>query len=177
MKTLAFPHSREAFLASTLLRMLFSYQQEPPLSVLPEGYSYPSRSNWKNDFPKEDFSNHNPQLHCHPVYIFSFTLNSNGSVVKNHLPAMQETWARFLGQEDPLEEGMATHSSILARKMLWTEERGGLQSMGLQRVRHDWSDWPRTYQAYLTLGLIVVNHAPVNILEKVQGTSTWGKLF
>ena len=44
-------------------------------------------------------------------------------------------WVRPLGREDPLEKGMATHSSILARKMPWTEEPGGLQSMGLQRVR------------------------------------------
>ena len=42
-----------------------------------------------------------------------------------------------LGQEDPLEEGMTTHSSILAWKILWTEEPGGLQSMGLQRVKHN----------------------------------------
>ena len=52
-------------------------------------------------------------------------------------PAMQETWVRFLGQEDPLEEGVATHSSILAWRVPWTEEPGGLQSMGLQRVGHD----------------------------------------
>ena len=56
--------------------------------------------------------------------------------VKN-LPAMQEIWARFLGQEDPLEEGKATHSSILAWRVPWTEEPGGLQSMGWQRVGHD----------------------------------------
>ena len=56
--------------------------------------------------------------------------------VKN-LPAMQEAWVRSLGQEDPLEEGMATHSSILAWRTPWTEEPGGLQSIGLQRVRHD----------------------------------------
>ena len=59
-------------------------------------------------------------------------------MVKN-LPAMQETqetWVRSLGQEDPLEKEMATHSSILAWKILWTEEPGGLQSMGLQRVGH-----------------------------------------
>ena len=51
--------------------------------------------------------------------------------------AMQETWVRSLSWEDPLEEGMATHSSILAWRIPWTEEPGGLQSMGLQRVRHD----------------------------------------
>ena len=53
-------------------------------------------------------------------------------LVKN-LPAMQETWVRSLGQEDPLEKGMATHSSILAWSIPWTEDPG----MGLQRVRHD----------------------------------------
>ena len=54
-----------------------------------------------------------------------------GSVVKN-LPAMQETRVRPLGQEDPLEKGMATHSSILAWRIPWTEECGGLQFTGLQ---------------------------------------------
>ena len=56
--------------------------------------------------------------------------------VKN-LSAMQETWAQPLGQEDPLEEEMATHPSILAWRIPWTEEPGGLQSMGPQRVTHD----------------------------------------
>ena len=55
----------------------------------------------------------------------------------NNLPAVQETQVRSLGQEDPLEKGMATHSSILAWKISWTEEPGGLPSMGSQRVRHD----------------------------------------
>ena len=53
------------------------------------------------------------------------------------LPAMQETRVRSLGREDPPEEGMATHSSILAWRIPWTEEPGGLQSMGSQRVGHD----------------------------------------
>ena len=52
------------------------------------------------------------------------------------LPAMWETWVRPLGWEDPLEMGMATHSSILAWRIPWTEESGGLQSVGSQRVRH-----------------------------------------
>ena len=56
--------------------------------------------------------------------------------VKN-LPAMQETWVRSLGWEDPLEKGKATHSSILAWRIPWTEELGRLQSMGFQRVRHN----------------------------------------
>ena len=52
-------------------------------------------------------------------------------------PAMQETWVQSLSWEDPLEEGMATPVFILAWRILWTEEPGGLQSMGSQRVRHD----------------------------------------
>ena len=57
-------------------------------------------------------------------------------MVKN-LPAMLETWVQTLGQEDPMEKGMATHSSILAWRIPWTEKPGGLQSMGSQRVGHD----------------------------------------
>ena len=53
------------------------------------------------------------------------------------LPAMWETWVQSLGQEDPLEKEMATHSSTLAWKIPWMEEPGGLQSMGSQRVGHD----------------------------------------
>ena len=58
-------------------------------------------------------------------------------MVKNP-PAIRETWVRSLGWEDPLEEGLATHPSIHAWRIPWTEEPGGLQSMGSQRVRHDW---------------------------------------
>ena len=57
-------------------------------------------------------------------------------MVKN-LPVIQETQVRSLGQEDPLEKGMAIHSSTFAWRIPWTEEPGGLQSMGSQRVRHD----------------------------------------
>ena len=56
-------------------------------------------------------------------------------MVKN-LPAVQEIQVQSLAREDPLEKGMATHSSILAWRFPWTEEPGGLQSMGSQRVRH-----------------------------------------
>ena len=55
------------------------------------------------------------------------------------LPAMRETRVRSLGQEDPLEKEMATHSSILAWRLPWTEEPGRLQFMGSQRVGHDWA--------------------------------------
>ena len=74
--------------------------------------------------------------------------NNNGHVIINLwaslvvqmvkcLPAMRETWVRFLSWEDPVEKGMATHSSTLAWKIPWMEEPGRLQSMGLQRVGHD----------------------------------------
>ena len=56
--------------------------------------------------------------------------------VKN-LPAMQEIWVRSLGQEDPLEKGMGTHTSILSWRIPWTEEPDGLLSTELQRVRHN----------------------------------------
>ena len=57
-------------------------------------------------------------------------------MVKN-LPAMQETWVQSQGQEDPLEKEMATHSNVLAWRIIWTEEPGGLLSMGSHRVGHD----------------------------------------
>ena len=56
--------------------------------------------------------------------------------VKN-LPAMQESWIRSLAQKDPLEKDMTAHSNLLTWGITWTEEPGGLQSMGSQRVRHD----------------------------------------
>ena len=56
-----------------------------------------------------------------------------------HLSTMQETWVRSRGRDDPLEKEMATHSSTLAWKIPWTEEPGRLQSIGSQRVRHDWT--------------------------------------
>ena len=56
-----------------------------------------------------------------------------------HLPGMLETWVWSLGREDPLEKEMATHSSTLAWRIPWREEPGGLQSMGLQRVAHNWA--------------------------------------
>ena len=65
-------------------------------------------------------------------------------MVKNR-PATWETWVRSLDQEDPLEKGMATHSSVLAWRIPWTEEPGGLQSMGSQRVGHDWATNTHTH--------------------------------
>ena len=69
-------------------------------------------------------------------------------VVKN-LPAMQETRVWFLGWKDSLEKGMATHSSILAWEIPWTDEPGGLQLIWLQRARHDWATNIYTHTASL----------------------------
>ena len=63
-----------------------------------------------------------------------------------HLLIMWETWVQSLGQEDPLEKEMTTHSSILAWKIPWTEEPGGLPSLRSHRVGHDWSDLARLIQ-------------------------------
>ena len=73
-----------------------------------------------------------------PWTVFSDILRGfpGGSVVEN-LPAKKKMWVRSQGGEDPLEKEMATHSRILAWRIPWTEEPGGLQSMGLQRVGHN----------------------------------------
>ena len=71
------------------------------------------------------------------IYLFPEIGVSLVSQLVKNLPAVQETWVQSLGWEDPLEKEMATHSSILAWKISWTEEPGELQSMGSQRVRHN----------------------------------------
>ena len=85
-----------------------------------------------------------------------------GSAVKN-LPAVQEsqeTQVWSLGQEDSLQEDMATHSSIRAKKIPWTEEPGGLQCMGSQSVRHNWSDWVRM-------------HSTISVPDSLVSASPW----
>ena len=85
-------------------------------------------------------------IHTHIfVYIYTYKCFPGGSAVKNLLvmQEMQETRVLPLVWEDPLEKGMTTHSSILAWRIPWTEEPGGLQSMGSQRVIQDWAQaWP-----------------------------------
>jgi len=73
-------------------------------------------------------------FHCIPLCTIWASL-----VAQKHLSTMWETWVWSLGQEDPLEKETATHSSTLAWKIPWVEKPGRLQSMGLQRVRHDWA--------------------------------------
>ena len=83
--------------------------------------------NWRKTVLKFDTSLIDP---------FSIYTGTQAQMVKN-LPAMHETWVQSLGQEDPLEKKMATHSSILAWETSWIEEPGGLQSMESQRMEHD----------------------------------------
>ena len=74
------------------------------------------------------------------IYVFIYTYICGASLVTKlikNLPAMQETQVQSLGREDPQEKDVTTHSSIIAWRIPWTEEPGGLRFVGLQRVRHD----------------------------------------
>ena len=82
------------------------------------------------------------------LYIYIYVWASLVAQLVKNLPAVQETWVQSLGWEDPLENKMATHSSTLAWKISWTEEPGGLQSMGSQRIGHDRAT--NTYLHFLT---------------------------
>ena len=106
---------------------------------------------WVYSFLKQGIKNFPPNAsaYCHYWITGSFSTDVKwhlllftkfpygGTVVKN-LAAKQETQVQSLGQEDPLEKEMTTHSSILAWRISWTKEPGRLQSMESQRVRHDW---------------------------------------
>ena len=95
------------------------------------------------------------------------------SVVKNlpAMPELQETWVRSLGQEDPLEEVMATYFSILAWRVPRTEEPDGLQSIGLQRVRHNGSDFACMHARYVkTIHMILrTDHFHIKYSTLIQG--------
>ena len=81
----------------------------------------------------------------------SYTRASLVSHTVKNLPATRETWVQSLGGEDPLEEGMATYASILAWRIPWTEDPSRLQSMGSQRVRHDYVTATFTFSPVLKL--------------------------
>ena len=88
------------------------------------------------------FSRHTQWPHtymCGLLFIYTHTWASLVAQMVKNPAAMRETWVQSLGWEDPLEKGTTTHSSILAWRIPWTEEPGGLQFMWLQRVRHDWA--------------------------------------
>ena len=115
--------------------------------VIPQRFYLPMPPHWGLEFQRMDFRGTEilrPQQtadrhgiltnrsECVPINL-GFP---GGQTIKN-LPAMWETWVQSLGQEDPLEEGVATHSSILTWRIPRTEEPGGLQSMQSQRIRYD----------------------------------------
>ena len=111
----------------------------PPLSVVTEHWVEPSLLCYTAN------SHLLSILHKENVYA-----SLVAQTVKN-LPAVQETQVRSLGQEDFLEKGMATHSSILAWRISWTEEPGGLQSMELQRIRHIWANFTFTFFTFQSI--------------------------
>ena len=82
---------------------------------------------------------------------------------------MQETWARSLGWEDPLEKGMTTHSSIFTWRIPWTEEPGGLQSIGSQRVEHD----QVTKHAHSTLLILIVVGDALPVVPQLYFLPFW----
>ena len=105
--------------------------------------------------------------------ILSFDAPSLVAQMVKHLPMMRETRLRSLGREDPLEKEMATHSSTLAWKILWIEEPGGLQTLGLQRVGHNWASllhWPTTIDSHYILlrWEIPAQFSSVQSLSRVQ---------
>ena len=93
---------------------------------IPQKQSHGERALWMGRKEEETHQEHSTGLVASLV----------AQMVKN-LPAMQKAQVHSLGRDDPLEKGMATHSSVLACRIPWTEEPGGLQSMGSQRIRHD----------------------------------------
>ena len=90
---------------------------------------------------------------------------------------MQEMLVQLLGWEDPLEESMATHSSVLAWRILWTEEPGGLWSMGSQRVGHDWAtNTLKKKKTFLTIQLSSAKQLPSTVELEANGQRPPGKL-
>ena len=120
-----------------------------PCSALPPGLPLPSSKALPPPLspcphPAKVLPSFSPSCLYPPGYLFlAYTLEysvpraSPGAQTVKHLPAMRETWVLSLGREDPLEKEMATHPRILAWKTPWTDEPGGLESTGLQSLRHD----------------------------------------
>ena len=96
------------------------------------------------------------------LYIICGIIPTMGQMVKN-LSAVHKTWVWSLGQEDALEKGMATHSSILAWRILWTEEPGGLQSMRTQRVVQDWAT--NTFTSLFMVHIIYVTPCVIHYVS------------
>ena len=100
-------------------------------------------------------------LPCFFIWTFNYKLNEIMAQTVKNLPVMQETRVQALGWEDPLEKGMATHSSILAWRIPWTEKPGGLQFVGLQRVGHNWAT-----NTHTCTEKGIINNKRIRIFEK-----------
>ena len=110
-----------------------------------------------------------------PIYIYLWGAGVSlvAQMVKN-LPAMQGTCVQFLGWEDPLVEGVANHSSIFAWGIPWTQEPGGLQSMGLQRGRHNWATNTDKVIWYVCVGCVLcLQTGPFALPVCVLGVLLW----
>ena len=120
--------------------------------------------------PFYEWGNISPKSHCKKkITEQDLDLVYLNTQMVNRLPTMQETWVLSLGREDFAEEGMATHSSILAWRIPWTEELGGRQSTGSQRVRHDWgTDTNQGHYANMFFCKIYTD-----ISGRISETKTW----
>ena len=90
-----------------------------------------------------------------------------------NLPAMQEAWLQSVGQEDPLKKGIAIHSSILAWRIPWTEEPGGLWTMGSQRVRHYWMTYKHPHIWWVEKYIFLMHKFEG---EEVEACMYWNQL-
>ena len=134
-------------------RTPWNVAQQAPLSM-----EFSKQEYWRGlpcpppgDLPNPRIEPRSPTLHSLP-FEPPGKPSASGTELACQCRRCTETWVWSLGWEDPLEEGIATLSSILTWRIPWTEEPGGLQSMGLQRVRHDWSDSTHTLLNVSTSG-------------------------
>ena len=108
-------------------------------------------------------------------YLFQYSWAYLVAQMVKNPPAMRKTWVKFLGWEDPLEKGMTIHSSILAGESPWTEEPAGLQSMGWQRVGHEWVTKHST--AHSTEHTKERHPSPQNRVTQITETLTLNTIF
>ena len=105
------------------------------------------------------------QIDIFPLFSKTGYINGRNRQSKKNLNyGMQQTWVRSLGWEDSLEKEMSAHSSILAWRISWTEEPDRLQSMGSQRVRHNWATNTATFNVYVST-LLSLSHACLSPLR------------